>query len=71
MYVKHGLLIEETPNFTQLSKEIWTVQVEIHSYPDEKPDQHIVTNIEIFYMFVCANSIKMHSNTTSFVITNI
>ena len=72
MHVKHGLLIEETPNFTQLSTEIWTVQVEIHSYPEVKPDHHTVTNIGIcYYTFTYANSIIMHSNTISFVITNI
>jgi len=61
MQVKHGLPVEGTPNITQLSKEIRTVQVEIHSYPEVKPDHHTVTNIGICYMFMYANSIIMYS----------
>ena len=61
MHVKHGLPVEGTPNFTQLSKEIWTVQVEIHWYPEVKPDHHTVTNIGFCYTFMYANNIIMYS----------
>ena len=61
MHVKHGLPVEGTSNFTELSKEIWTVQVEIHSHPKVKPDHHTVTNIRICYTFMYANSVIIYS----------
>jgi len=61
MRVRHGLPVEGTPNFTELSKQIWTVQEEINSYPEVKPHHHSVTNIRICYMFTYANSTIIYS----------